>query len=147
MAQKALTQMSDALPSVFDDFFRPWGEWFDNTPRFQRALSVPAVNVTEDDKAYKVTLAVPGLDKNDFNVDVNGNLLTISAEKEQDTEEKEKRYTRREYNYTSFSRSFTLPEEIAKEKIEAKYDNGILSLSLPKIEKTGKGGSNKIKIA
>ena len=146
MAQKALTQMGDILPSVFDDFFKPWGEWFD-TSRWPKASSVPAVNITEDDKAYNVTLAAPGLEKKDFSIDVNGNLLTISAEKETKKEEKDKKYTRREYNYTSFSRSFTLPDEVVKEKIEAKYDNGILALSLPKTETAKKNNSNKIKIA
>ena len=117
-------------------FFRPWNEWFEgNGGLLQRTLTVPAVNITEEDNSYKVTVAAPGMSKKDFNIDVEGNMLTISAEKEEEKEESDKKFNRKEYNYSSFSRSFTLPEEVAKEEISAKYDNGILMLTLPKNEK------------
>ena len=96
----------------------------------------PAVNITEGKSGYNLELAAPGLQKKDFKIDVNGNLLTISAEKEEKKEEKkDEKYTRKEYNYSSFSRSFTLPEEVQQDKIEASYDGGILKLALPKNEK------------
>lgn len=117
-------------PSVFDDFFKPWNEWFSD--RKGVISTVPAVNVTESDGKYQVMLAAPGLKKEDFHIDIDGNLITISAETKSEKEEKEEQFTRKEYNYTSFSRTFTLPENINKESVEAKYENGELKLVLPK---------------
>jgi len=97
-----------------------------------RNFSFPAVNISEHKDEYHVSLAVPGLKKEDFKIDVDGNMMTISSEKEDSKEEKDKRFTRKEYSYASFSRSFNLPEEINKEKIEAKYEDGVLKLSLPR---------------
>jgi HSP20 family protein len=74
------------------------------------------------------SLAAPGMKKDDFSIDVEGNLLTISAERE----EKDERHTRRKFNYTTFSRSFTLPEGVVKDRIDASYENGLLKLMLPK---------------
>lgn len=133
MSTNALTKVREMLPSGFDDFFKPWNEWYDGS-LLKKTLTMPAVNVTEEEKSYLVTLAAPGMKKNDFNIDIDGNILSISAEKEDEKEEKHKKYTRKEYNYASFSRNFTLPDEVIKEKIEANYDNGILSLTLPKKE-------------
>lgn len=101
-------------------------------------MNIPAVNITEHKDAYEVSLAVPGMKKDDFKIDVAGNMLTISSEKEETKEEEDKKFTRKEYNYSSFSRSFTLPEEINREKINAKYDNGILKISLPRKEEATK---------
>lgn len=118
--------------SVFDDFFKPWNEWFDNGSFWGRTMNIPAVNITENKDEYQVSLAVSGMKKEDFKIAVDGNMLTISSEKEENKEEKDKKFTRKEYNYSSFSRSFTLPEEIKKEKIEAKYEDGVLKISLPR---------------
>ena len=131
------------FPSVFDEFFRPWNEWFDTSGAGVRTWNVPAVNITDEKGEYKVSLAVPGMKKDDFNIDIEGNLLTISCEKEVSKEEKEKKFTRKEYSFSSFSRTFTLPEEVNKEKIEAHYENGVLSLSLPKREEAKKLSSSK----
>jgi HSP20 family protein len=143
MSTKALSKRYELLPSIFDDFFKPWNEWFDNGGRLGRELNVPAVNITENDNEYSVTVAAPGLKKSDFNIDVEGNMLTISSEKEESKEEKDARYTRNEYNYSSFSRSFTLPEEVNREKIEAKYEDGVLKLALPKKEEAKKPAASK----
>ncbi|WP_407527650.1 Hsp20/alpha crystallin family protein [Lacibacter sp. MH-610] len=135
MATKAL-ERTGKLPVFFDDFFKPWNEWFDNgSTIFNRMLTVPAVNVTETKENFMVTLAVPGMKKEDFDIRMDGNMLTISCEKEETKEEKEMEFNRKEYNYSSFSRSFTLPEEVMKEKIDAVYENGELKLMLPKTEK------------
>ncbi len=134
MSTKSLTKVNDRTLSVFDDFFKPWNEWFDNDNLWSRAAKMPAVNITEKKDEYQVSLAAPGLKKEDFNIAVDGNMLTISSEKEENKEEKDKKFTRREYNYSSFSRSFTLPEEVNVEKIEAKYDDGILKIALPRKE-------------
>ena len=124
------------LPAVFDDFFKPWNEWFDEgTAFFNRQLTIPAVNVSETKENFMVTLAVPGMKKEDFNIRIDGTMLTISCEKEEEKEENEKAFNRKEYNYSSFSRSFTLPEEVMKDKIDALYENGELKLMMPKSEK------------
>ena len=146
MGTQALSKVSERMPSVFDDFFKPWNEWFDNGGLLSRTMNVPAVNITEQKNDYLVSLAAPGLKKEDFKIDVDGNMLTISSEKEETKEEKDKKFTRKEYNYSSFSRSFTLPEEINKEKIEAKYEDGVLKISLPRREEAKKPAAKNIAV-
>jgi len=101
----------------------------------KKMVSVPAVNITETDSQYSITMAAPGMKKEDFKIDLQGDMLTISAEKEDTKEDKNKKYNRREYNYSSFCRSFTLPEEVRRDNIEAKYEDGVLHLALTKNEK------------
>ena len=137
MGTQALAKVSERMPSVFDDFFKPWNEWFDGG-LWGKTMNIPAVNIKEHKDGFIVSLAAPGLKKEDFKIDVDGNMLTISSEKEETKDEKDTRFTRKEYNYSSFSRSFTLPEEINKEKIVAKYENGLLKLSLPRKEEAKK---------
>jgi HSP20 family protein len=140
MSTNALARPGTLFPSLFDDFFKPWNEWFDTSS----AITVPAVNITENANDYKISVAAPGLKKNDFHINVDGNMLTISAEKEETKEEKEgENYTRKEYNYSSFSRSFTLPQEVNREKIEASYEDGVLKLVLPKKEEVKKAVASK----
>jgi len=138
MGTQALARMTERMPSVFDDFFKPWNEWFDNGGLWGKMMNVPAVNIAEHKDQYEVALAVPGMKKDDFKIDVDGNMLTISSVKEETKEEKEKKFTRKEYNYSSFSRTFTLPEEINKEKIEAMYEDGVLKIALPRKEEVKK---------
>jgi HSP20 family protein len=95
---------------------------------------------------FEISLAAPGMRKDDFSIDVEGNLLTISAESEQKKEEREERHTRREFNYTSFSRAFTLPEGVMKDRIDASYESGLLKLMLPKTEEAKKSSSKHITI-
>ncbi len=145
MPTRTLTKSTGLLPSMFEDFFRPWNDLFETTNSgfFGRILTTPAVNITEDKDDFKVSLAAPGMKKSDFNIDLQGNILTISAEREEKKEEKEENYTRKEYNFSSFSRSFTLPDEVNKEKIEATYVDGVLNLSLPKKEEAKKAAISK----
>jgi HSP20 family protein len=140
MRTLALNKAIEKMPSVFEDYFKPWNEWFDNgnSNLWGSSMNIPAVNITEQKNEYLVSLAVPGLKKDDFKIDIDGNMLTISSEKEETKEEKDKKFTRKEYNYSSFSRSFTLPDEINKEKIDAKYENGILKIALPRKEEAKK---------
>lgn len=138
MGNLVLTKTGEKMPFVFDDFFKPWNEWFDNGGSWGKTMNMPAVNITEKKDEYQVSLAAPGLKRDDFKIDVEGNMLTISSEKEENKEEKDKKFTRREYSYSSFSRSFTLPEEINKEKIEAKYEDGVLRIVLPRKEEAKK---------
>ena len=92
----------------------------------------PSVNVKENHDNYVLEVAAPGFDKADFNIDVDKNLLTISGDKESETEEESKGYTRKEFSYASFERTFTLPETVNVDDIAGKYENGILSIVLPK---------------
>lgn len=146
MSTQALTKPFEKQPSLFADFFKPWNEWFDSGSFLGRIMTTPAVNITENKNDYLVALAVPGMKKDDFKIDVEGNMLTISCEKEENKDEKEKRFTRREYSYYSFSRSFTLPEEVNREKIEAMYEDGILKLVLPRKEDATRNTAKKIAV-
>jgi len=118
------------FPSVWEDFFN--NDLFDLPAMASRGATVPAVNINETDKVFELELAAPGLKKNDFKVNIDRNVLTVSTEKKEEKEEKEKNYTRKEFSYYSFNRSFTLPESINQEKIDAKYNDGVLKLVLPK---------------
>jgi HSP20 family protein len=147
MSTKAIARTGNILPGFFNDFFKPWNEWFDvDGNEWKRMLTVPAVNITESDGFYEVALAAPGMKKDDFKIDLNGNMLTISSETEEKKEEKEQQFTRKEYNYTSFSRSFTLPEHVNAEKIEARYENGVLKIALPKKEEAKKPAAKQIAV-
>jgi HSP20 family protein len=144
MSSKVLTKTDELLPSGFDDFFKPWNEWFSNNELWNKAMKVPAVNIMESENHYKVSLAAPGLKKSDFKINLEGNMLTISSEKEESKDEQDARYTRKEYSYSSFRRSFTMPEEVSPDKIEATYVDGVLRLTLPKKENAKKSTVSKL---
>lgn len=149
MTTKTLIRTGDLIPSVFGDFMKPWNNWFDNTNGgsvWNNMLTVPAVNITEEKNAFKISLAVPGMKKDDFKIDVEGDMLTISAETEEQKEEKDKKFTRKEYSYSSFCRSFTIPEGTKVDKIDAKYEDGVLKLVLPKTEETRKLSAKHIAV-
>lgn len=139
MSTKELSRRSESFPAFFDDFFKPWNEWFGSG----KSLTTPAVNIIENKNHYEVSVAAPGLKKDDFNIDLEENMLMISCEKEENKEEKDERFTRKEYNYTSFRRSFTLPDEVIKDKIEAVYQDGVLKITLPKTEESKKATLSK----
>ncbi len=130
------------LSSVFDEFF--------NNGFFNKDFTdatMPAVNIKELEKSYELEFAVPGLDKKDFNIDLNHNVLTVSYEKKNEDKEQEDNYTRREYSYESFQRSFTLPEgKVNYDKIKANYKNGILKIELPKRDEVITKANKKISI-
>ena len=132
------------LPSFDDDMFGKdfLRDFFD----FESNPSVPDVNVKEDKDQYTIEVAAPGMDKKDFNVDVQNNMLVISSEKESKDEDKDENYLRREFSYTSFQRSFSIPETVDAESIKAKYDNGVLYVELPKKKEAVEKASKQIKI-
>lgn len=147
-------------------FYNPWDRYFRNDymdfwDGDVIADTIPSINISEEKDQYKVEMAAPGLQKEDFNIDVEDNLVTISCEKESETETgsngKERNgserngrenggYSRKEYNYSCFSRSFTVPEHAETDKIVAKYNNGILTLSIPKRADIPKNRNQKIKV-
>lgn len=106
---------------------------------------VPAANIVEEDKQFSIEVAAPGLKKDQFKINLDKNLLTISAEVE-DKQEEGKEYNRREFSYGSFERSFTVPESVKSDNISADYDNGILRVKLPKKEEEMKV-SKEIKVS
>ncbi len=128
------------FPSLLTDRWMP--EFFDNERFFDsdwmKSITVPSVNIRETEKEFFVELAAPGLNKKDFKIAVENGMLTISAEKKLEKEEKEKDFTRKEFSYSNFSRSFMLPENVNEDKIEAHYEDGILKLQVLKkaVEKT-----------
>jgi len=121
-----------AFPSLIEEFFKP--DWMGGMERMN--MNVPAVNIKETDHSYVVELAAPGKKKEDFNIELEDNVLTISSEARNEKEEKdnEGKYTRREFSYSSFKRAFTLPETVNEYEINATYENGVLHLTLPKKE-------------
>jgi HSP20 family protein len=119
---------------VFEEFFKPWNDWFEKSSLFGKMTTVPPVNIIENEDRYVLSLSVPGMKKDDFKIALEGLMLTISTEKGEENEETEERFTRREYNFYSFSRSFTLPEDVKPEYIEAKYEDGLLKIVLPRKE-------------
>ena len=124
------------LPSIFNDFFNRelsnWGELNFSDTR----TTIPAVNIRETKENFEVEMAAPGMKKSDFRIELDGNLLTINSEATNQNEEKDgERYTRREFSYQSFQRSFTLPKEVVdSDKINARYEDGVLRLLIPKKE-------------
>jgi HSP20 family protein len=123
------------MNTLFDDFFTR-DLWNNNNSNSATNISIPAVNIRENNDHYMVEVAAPGMSKEDFRVELDGNLLTISSEKNETSEQKEgERYTRREFSYQSFERSFQLHKDVVDaDRIEAKYENGVLHLVIPKKE-------------
>lgn len=155
----------DLFPSFFDDFFGR-----DLLRGVARGTSTPAVNISETDDSYLVEVAAPGLAREDFRVNLDNHLLTISAEKKDEfssdgdgnssnangngnnsngnghTAHRNRTITRKEFSFTSFQRSFTLPEAVDPNQIQATYTNGILTLTLPKREEARKQPPREIPI-
>jgi len=113
---------------VFDSLFN------DSVLNDRSVTKTPAVNIAETENAFEIELAVPGLKKEDFKINLDKNVLSVSAEKKAENVEEGKKYSKREYSYTSFVRSFTLPEVADQAKIEAEYTDGILKLNVAKKE-------------
>jgi HSP20 family protein len=127
---------------------RPWFQDFFDVESFfgrdfpQLSKSLPAVNISEDEKCFAIEVAAPGYKREDFKINVEDNILTINAEsKHESTEEQSnKQYNRREYSYSSFTRSFQLPDNVKEDGVAATYTDGILKLELPKTEQKSKPG-------
>ncbi len=114
---------------------------------FNTGITLPKVNIKETADAFEVEMAVPGLKKSDFQLELDNKVLSISSEISQKNESKEENFTRREFGYSSFKRTFTLPESVNDEAISATYNEGILRISLPKKEEAKQKPSRSIKIS
>jgi HSP20 family protein len=144
---KKMGNASLSVPMLFDDFFSRelfnWGNSnFSNTK-----TTVPSVNIKETSESFEVEVAAPGMEKKDFNITLDGNLLTISSQKEHRSQNTEDNYTRREFSYQSFHRSFELPKDVVNEEgITAGYENGVLHLTIPKREEAKQKAPRMIEI-
>ena len=128
----------NSLPILFDDFFnrdRDLYNW-SNSNYSNTNTTIPAVNIKETAENFEVEVAAPGMTKKDFKVELDGNMLTISSERMNQKEDNEgERYFQREFSYQSFQRTFNLQKEVVDiDKIQAKYENGLLHLLIPKKE-------------
>lgn len=128
------------LPDIFNDFF-------DNDWMVRTNATAPAINVLENEHNYEIEVAAPGMNKNDFKVhiDENGNLA-IEMEKKIDekSEKKNGHYLRREFSYTKFQQTMVLPDDVVRDKISAKVENGVLNVIIPKVEKTKAEESKRV---
>lgn len=115
--------------NLLDDFFPPITSLLGNENALAFGQSAP-VNIKQDESGYKLEIIAPGFTKNDFKIQMEKNLLTVSAEKEEQEENKTEKQIRREFKFKSFERSFTVDEKIDPEKVEARYENGVLYISL-----------------
>ncbi len=128
--------VKDPMLALFEDFFRPVVPTLENQ---MGRLVVPAVNIIEDDKGVEIDLAAPGLKKDDFEIKVEDNVLTISAHKEEEKLEEGANFIKKEFGYENFQRSFTLPDNVFDiDKVEAKYEDGVLKIYIPKLEEQQK---------
>lgn len=143
-----LMKFSNQTPSLFNRFFdNDLFDWefrnFSNTN-----TTLPSVNIQENKEGFVVEMAVPGFEKKDFKIELNHDLLTISSEKKTEDESgSNAQFKRREFSYQSFSRSFNLPDTVEGEKIDAKYENGILKISIPKKEEAKPKPARQISIS
>lgn len=151
MSSTTLTRRNEGattLPGLMSDFFNvdPFFKpgWLDR----ELSRNMPAVNIKETEKEFRIEVVAPGFKKEEFSIDLEGDVLTLSAERKSETKEEDPdaRYTRREYNYSSFVRSFSLPENSQPEKIKAHYEDGVLHLDLPKKSNGGHKGKKKVSI-
>ena len=142
-----MVKRSTYLPSTsfFDDFsMRDLFDW----PAWSNERStLPRVNISETNDEFRVELAAPGMNKDDFHIELDNDTLTIHSEVSGSTEEKEQEFTRREFSYQSFRRSFYLPNTVQADKIRAKYQDGILRLQIPKKEEARNKPAKKIVIS
>ncbi len=143
----SLVRFTNQYPSLFDRFFE--NDFFDWSNRnfSDTNTTLPSVNIKEDNDGFEVEVAAPGFEKGDFRIELDNDVLTISSEKKVENETKDgQRFSRREFSYQSFNRSFTLPNTVENDKIAAKYENGILKISIPKKEEAKPRPARQIEI-
>jgi len=134
-----------AFPGMVDEFFGK--DFLSNFFDTQTGISMPSVNIVEGKDDFRIEVAAPGLEKKDFKINLENNVLTISSEKEVKNEQTDDKYMRREFSYSSFQRSFALPNTVDAEKINANYKDGVLYLVIPKKEEAKEKPARTIKIS
>lgn len=150
----SMIKKGESIPSLLSNFLRPASlldrDLFDFAsdmfpPRL--GINIPTANISETPKEFKLELAAPGLERKDFNVEVDNHTLTISAEKKEEKKEEKEGYSRREYSFNSFCRSFELPDNTKEGNIDAKYENGVLKVVIPKMKETPVKPAHKIAVS
>jgi len=131
-------------PAYWDDFFND--KFFSGVTPGVKNHNSPAVNVSEEDESYRIEVAAPGVGVDDFKIKLENDILTISSEQEENKEVAERKYLRREFNYSTFKRSFQLPDTIDAGNIKAKNNSGILIIELPKKEEVVQNASREIEV-
>jgi len=132
-------------PSLVEEFLK--GDLMPNFFDTETRYSLPAVNIVENKDDYRIEVAAPGLNKDDFKVNLENNVLTVSSEKEEKRDDNDERIMRREFSYASFERSFTLPVTVDADKIKANHKDGILQITIPKKEEAKQKPLRQIKVA
>lgn len=129
-----LRRTGGMYPSFMEDFFDD--KWSGQGNGFDTGTKIPAVNIRESEEEFEIQVAAPGMEKKDFDLSIENNTLSISADRKSENEEKDAkgRFTKREFSFSSFKRSFSLPDSVNDEHIKARYENGILKVEIPKKE-------------
>ncbi|MCB0807064.1 MAG: Hsp20/alpha crystallin family protein [Bacteroidales bacterium] len=137
-----------SFPSLIDNLFsRDLMDW-NNTNFSTTNTTLPAVNIVETKDDFRIEVAAPGMEKKDFNINLENDTLTISSERKKEDKKEDENYSRREFSYQSFQRVFTLPENLVDgEKVNARYEEGILKIHIPKREEAKPKPPRQIKIA
>lgn len=133
-----------SVPSIWNDLFE--SNLFNHHVKGNARIAVPPVNISESDESYLVELAVPGLKKEDFDINLDKTVMTISAKKDEKETEEKTNYSKREFSYRSFRRSFTLPSTANLEGINASYDEGVLNVTIAKKDKEKQTTSRSISV-
>lgn len=138
-------------PSTFtNDFDKFFNDFFFTPVRAKQNNAfenIPAVNISEKDGVFHIELAVPGMKKEDFNIEIHDGVMSISSETKEESTSEERNYSKREFNYSSFERRFTLPDNIKEEQVSAKYEDGILKVSVPKADEKEKNTKKQVQIS
>lgn len=132
------------FPSIVDDFFGR--DFIPDLFEFRTGVNMPSVNIIEGKDDYKIEVAAPGIDKQDFKIDLDNNILTIASEKEDKNEQNHERYMCREFSYSSFKRSFSLPQSVDAGNITANHKDGVLTIMIPKKEEAKIKSAKQIEI-
>lgn len=132
------------FPSIVDEFFGR--DFMPDLFEYQTGVNLPSVNIIEGKEDYKIEVAAPGLEKKDFAINLENNVLTITSEREEQNEQKDERFMRREFSYSSFKRSFSLPQSVDSNNITASHSNGILTIVIPKKEEAKEKPAKQIEI-
>jgi len=145
LAMLPVIRRKSIFPSLVDEFF---GKdlvpgWFDS----ETGISEPSVNIVESKTDFRIEVAAPGLEKNDFRINLQDNVLTISSEKETSKEEKDERFMRREFSYAQFRRSFSLPDTADSANIAANHKNGVLYIAIPKKDEAKEKPAREITVS
>jgi HSP20 family protein len=149
------TKTNGGILPLLSDFLAPTSSLLGNNffdfesdfPTSRLGINVPTANIEETPREYLIELAAPGLERKDFDVKVENQTLIVSAEREEEKENKKGKYSRKEYSFNSFCRSFRLPDDVKEDNIDAKYESGVLKISIPKVKESPVAPAKKVAVS